>query len=243
MELTNDLLMKKYIYILTTIGIASLAGCATMDKGKTAAAGPASAPKFSHPRDINNPYLPLASLKQDILENSEQRVERSTKPDVVKTFQVGGQAVEALTVEDLEYDAKGNLTEATLDYFAQDDAGNVYYLGEDVDEYKNGQISGHSGAWLYGKDTQNLGLVMPAHPRVGFKFKAEDAPPITWEEDEIVSLSETATVPAGTYAKCLKIKEHASDGDTEHKLYAPGVGCVEEIEGKEPLVLKSHETR
>jgi len=146
-----------------------------------------------------------------------------------------------LTVEDREYD-KGQLIEATLDYFAQDDAGNVYYLGEDVDEYKNGKISGHSGAWLLGKDTQKPGLLMPAHPQVGDKFKSEDAPPITWEADEVISLSESAAVPAGTFSNCLKIKERASDGDTEYKLYAPGVGCVEEIEGADPLMLKSHST-
>src|SRR6185295_7566439 len=124
----------------------------------------------------------LASLDQDILENDELRVERTVKPDVVKTFRIGDQNVDALTVEDLEYDSRGALKEATFDYFAQDDKGNVYYLGEDVDEYKDGRISGHSGAWLYGKDTQNLGLVMPAHPKKGQKFKAEDAPPITWEQ-------------------------------------------------------------
>jgi hypothetical protein len=115
-------------------------------------------------------------------------------------------------------------------------------MGEDVDEYKNGNVSGHSGAWLFGKDTQKLGLLMPAHPKVGDRFKSEDAPPITWEADEVVSLSETATVPAGTFKNCLKIKENASDGDTEYKLYAPNVGCVEEIEGTTPLPLQSHST-
>jgi len=240
MEWKNKSLMKMNLVVslLAVIGAAMLTGCSHVRPGKTMAT-PAS-PKFSHPRDITNRYLPLASLKQDVLENKDGRVERTMKPDVVKTFQVGGQSVDALTVEDLEYDGDGNLKEATLDYFAQDDAGNVYYLGEDVDEYKNGQVSGHSGAWLYGKDTQILGLIMPADPKVGMKFKSEDAPPITWEEDEIVSRSETAKVPAGTYAKCLKIKEKASDGDTEYKLYAPGVGVVEEDEGKDPMMLKSH---
>jgi uncharacterized membrane protein YkoI len=212
----------------------------TKEAAKNAAQAPL--PKFSHPAKITNPYLPLASLKQDILKNAAERIERTAKPEVHKTFQVGGQSVEALTVEDREFNAAGELIEATRDYFAQDDDGNVYYMGEDVDEYKNGKVSGHSGAWLFGKDTQKLGLLMPAHPKVGDKFKSEDAAPITWEADEVVSLSETATVPAGTYRNCLKIKENASDGDTEYKLYAPNVGCVEEIEGTIPLPLQSHST-
>jgi hypothetical protein len=230
-----------FLFLSALAGSMALAGCASLHLTKSGA--PAATPRFSHPRAITHPYLPLASLDQDILENASERVERTLKPDVTKTFEIGGQTVEALTVEDLEYDANGSLMEATLDYFAQDDAGNVYYLGEDVDEYKGGLISGHSGAWLLGQQTQTPGLLMPAHPKVGFKFKSEDVPNVTTEEDEIVSRSETATVPAGTFLKCLKIKEQASDGDTEYKLYAPGIGCVEEIEGKDPLVLKSHKTK
>ena len=202
----------------------------------------AKPPAFSHSRDITNPYLPLASLKQDILENKNERVERTARPDVHKVFQLGGQTFEALTVEDREYSPGGDLIEATLDYFAQDDDGNVYYLGEDVDTYKNGKVSGHSGAWLLGKDTQKPGVLMPAHPQIGDKFMSEDVPKITWEKDEVVSLSETVTVPAGIFSNCVKIKETASDGDTEIKFYAPGVGCIEEIEGAAALPLKSHTT-
>jgi len=219
---------------------ALLVGCSSMNSSGTANA---PSPKFSHPRDVTNPCLPLASLKQDILQNEKERVERTARPEIRKTFQVGGQTVEALTVEDREFNAGGELIEATRDYFAQDDDGNVYYMGEDVDEYSHGKITGHSGAWLFGKDTQKLGLLMPAHPKIGDKFKSEDAPPITWEADEVISLSETVTVPAGTFQNCLKIKERASDGDTEYKLYAPGIGCVEEIEGTNPLPLKSHSTK
>lgn len=230
--------MRRILFsVMPGLVAAAVTGCAGMNSLDSAMAAP---PTFSHPREITNPYLPLASLKEDILQNEHERVERTAKPDVRKTFQIGKQTVEALAVEDREYDASGGLTEATLDYFAQDDAGNVYYLGEDVDEYKNGKITGHSGAWLLGKDTQKPGVLMPAHPKAGDKFKSEDAPPITWERDEVVSVSETVTVPAGTYTNCLKIKEKASDGATEYKLYAPGVGCVQEVEGKADLPLKSH---
>ena len=235
--------MKTRIQILilfAAISALAPAGCTSMDSAQSAEAKP---PKFSHPREITNPYLPLVSLKQDVLENKSSRVERTAKPDVHKTFQFGGQTIEALAVEDREFDAAGRLVEATLDYFAQDDAGNVCYLGEDVDEYKNGQITGHSGAWLLGKDTQKPGVIMPANPGVGAKFNAEDVPHITREADEVVSVSETVTVPAGMFQNCVKIKEAASDGDTEYKLYAPGIGCVAEIEGSDPLLLKSHKTK
>ena len=199
-------------------------------------------PAFSHPRDITNQFLPLASLKQDILTSKSERVERTVKPEVKKMFVIGGQMVVALAVEDREI-VDGKLAEVALDYFAQDDDGNVYYLGEDVDEYKNGNVSGHSGAWLLGKDAQTPGMLLPAHPKAGDKFMSEDVPGITWEKDEVVSVSETATVPVGTFTNCVKVKERTSDGATEYKLYAPGVGCVEEMESDGDLTLKSHATK
>lgn len=198
-------------------------------------------PLFSHPRAITNSFLPLATLKQDILESKDEHVERTAKPDVKKIFTIGGQTVAALAVEDKEL-ADGKLTEITLDYFAQDDAGNVYYLGEDVDQYKDGKISGHSGGWLLGKDTQKPGWLMPAHPKVGDKFRSEDVPKITTEADEVVSVSETVTVPAGTFQNCVKVEEHASDGATEYKYYAPGIGCIKEVDSDGELSLKSHTT-
>jgi hypothetical protein len=196
-------------------------------------------PVFSHPREITNAFLPLASLQQDVLESKSERVERTAKPGVRKSFVIAGQTVEALAVEDKEFD-DGKLAEITLDYFAQDDDGTVYYLGEDVDEYKDGSVSGHGGAWLLGKDTQKPGVLLPAHPKVGDKFMSENVPKITWEKDAVVSISETVTVPAGIFEHCVKVEERASDGTTEYKFYAPGIGCIKEMDSDSELALKSH---
>ena len=201
--------------------------------------------KFSHPRDITNPYLPLASLKQDILEGSEGgkkvRIVRSILPDVRKTFKIGKQTVEALVMEDREFQ-DGELEEVTLDYFAQDDNGTIYYLGEDVDEYKDGKVVGHSGAWLYGKDTPAPGVILPGHPKVGDAFMSEDVSSAITENDIVLSLTETVTVPAGTYKNCLKLKEILADGKIEFKWYAPGVGVVKEVIDAD-VNLISHTTR
>jgi hypothetical protein len=203
-------------------------------------------PRFTHPREITNPYLPLASLKQDILEGKEGskkvRIERTAKPDVHKTFKLGGQTVEALAVEDREFE-NDQLAEVAVDYFAQADDGTVYYLGETVDEYKNGKVVGHGGAWMYGVNTKIPGVLMPAHPKIGDKFQSENVPKITREDDEVVSLSETVTVPAGTYQNCLKIKEVLSDGGIEYKYYAPEIGCVKEASADGEVPLRSHATQ
>ena len=211
-----------------------------------AGAGPATtAPKFTHPRDITNPYLPLSSLKQDVLEGREGgkqvRVERTVRPERRRTFSIAGQKVESLAVEDREWE-NGELAEATMDYFAQADDGTVYYLGEEVDEYKNGKVAGHEGAWMYGADTKKLTPQMPGNPRVGDKFNSEDVSKTIFEQDEVTSLSETVTVPAGTYRDCLKIKETLADGSTEYKYYAKGIGCVREVPAEGDILLKSHTT-
>ena len=212
-----------------------------------AASGPISSkksqsPTFTHPTAISHPYLPLAQLHVDVLEGEEgghhTRVERSRKPGT-KAIRVNGQEISTLVMEDRETVA-GKLTEITRDYFAQSDDGAVYYLGEDVDEYKNGKIVGHDGAWIAGVKNARPGVILPAHPKVGDRFMPENAPGVTWERDEIVSISETVTVPAGTFKQCVKIKEILSDGEVEYKYYAPRVGVVKEVPHGGELRLMSH---
>src|SRR2546429_257100 len=114
----------------------------------------ATGPVFSHPVRILNPYLPFGTLKEDILVgksgNQSARVERSAL-NRTRTFMFQGKPVETMIVVDKDF-VGGQLEEVTFDYFAESDAGGVYYFGEDVDEYQNGQVVGHSGAWHYGVD-------------------------------------------------------------------------------------------
>lgn len=199
--------------------------------------------KFSHPREITNPYLPLASLKQDVLQGKEGkdkiRIERTAKPDIRKTYTINNKTIETLCVEDREY-INGALAEVALDYFAQDDSGTVFYLGEDVDEYKDGNVVGHSGTWHFGRDTQSPGVLFPAQPKVGDKFMSEDVSKEIHENDEIVSLSETVATPAGTYTNCIKLKEVLADGDIEYKYFAKGIGVVREVPEGGDVLLISH---
>src|SRR5947209_894870 len=68
---------------------------------------PLDALKFSNPRNITHPYLPLGLLKQDIFEGREGgetvRIERTAKPEMRKSFTIGEQTVDALAVEDREF--------------------------------------------------------------------------------------------------------------------------------------------
>jgi hypothetical protein len=210
-----------------------------IERGKKLLAGVT----FSHPRDITNPYLPLATLKQDILEgkegNTKLRIERTTKPHIRMTFKIGDQTVETLCVEDREF-INGALAEVALDYFAQDDSGTVFYLGEDVDEYRDGKIVGHEGTWRFGRDTQSPGILFPGNPQVGDKFMSEDVSKAIHEDDKILSLSETVTTPSGTYKNCIKLEEVLADGDVEYKYFAKGIGVVREVPADGDVLLISH---
>jgi len=151
-----------------------------------------------------------------------------TKLQSTKQFTINGQVVQALIQEDDGYE-DGQLFEVAKDYFVQDDAGNVYYMGEDVDEYKNGKIIGHSGAWLYGVDTTKLGIIMPGQPKVGEKWMSEDIPNLNIvEHDSAVSTTATISVPAGTFHNCVETLEVVAKEGKEHKWYCPSVGTVME---------------
>jgi hypothetical protein len=235
--MNNSIRMVAVLTLTCSITLPALAG--------GAAAIVVTSLKFSHPRDINNPFLPLTVLKQDVLEGKEGakklRIERTARPDRHKTFEIGGQTVDSLAVEDKEYE-DGEIAEVAIDYFAQDDEGTVYYLGEEVDEYDKGKIVGHEGSWMFGKDTKTPGVLFPANPKVGDKFKSEDVNKDIHEEDEVISLSETVKTPAGTYRNCIKVKEVLADRSIEYKFYARGVGVVREQPGDGDVLLKSHST-
>ena len=199
-------------------------------------------PVFTNPTNITNAYLPYASLQRDILLGTEggkaERVVR-TRTGATKAFTFSGQQVLTIVVVDSAFQ-NDTLVEVAKDYYAQSDAGDVFYFGEDVDNYANGQIANHDGSWLYGVNTNTLGLFLSATPSVGQKFRPEDVPGITTESDEVISISESLTVPAGSYTSCVRIKEILSDGAVEYKLYAVGVGIVKEITEDGAIELQSH---
>jgi hypothetical protein len=191
----------------------------------------AAAVGFSDPRNIDNRYLPLAKFARCELRGSEDgakvRVVRRLL-DRTRKFTHEGRTVRAAVVEDRAFES-GELVERTLDYFAQGDGGTVYYLGEHVDNYRDGKVVNHHGTWLYGKHTDRMGVLMPARPRVGSRWRAEDVPGITTESDEVVAVLRKVTLRGKTYRHVLKVRERTKpDRETEFKLYAPGIGNISE---------------
>ncbi len=145
-------------------------------------------------------------------------------------------AVETRIVEERETVGE-RLKEVSRNYFAIDKATNdVYYFGEDVDNYNDGKVSGHGGSWISGKDGAHYGLLIPNQPKVGDKFYQEVAPKVAMDRFEVKSFNETVRVPAGKFENCLKTEETTplEPGDRENKFYAPNVGLL--IDGDLKLV-------
>lgn len=151
--------------------------------------------------------------------------------------------VEARVVEDRESE-KGRLTELTYDYFAIDrTTKDVYYFGEDVDEYKGGKVIGHGGSWLSGSKGAHFGLMMPGKPEVGQRFYEELAPGVGQDRAEVISESGHISTPYGIFDHCLVIRETSplEPGSVETKYYASGVGLVKDPDF--PLVKVTRDQR
>lgn len=124
----------------------------------------------------------------------------------------------------------GDLEESTRDYFAiSSRTNNVYYFGEDVDNYEDGKVVGHEGSWRAGKKGARYGLMMPGTPLLGARHYQEIAPGVGMDRAEVVSLSEKFTCPAGEFEDVLLVEESSPlEKGKERKLYARGVGILQD---------------
>ena len=125
----------------------------------------------------------------------------------------------------------GALVEISRNFFARDPvSGDAYYFGEDVDMYTKGKVTSHEGAWVSGIGGAKFGLMMPGRPAVGARYYQEIAPKVAMDRAEVVSIAETAKVPAGTFKECVRVKETTplEPGATEYKVHAPGIGLVQD---------------
>ena len=122
------------------------------------------------------------------------------------------------------------LIEVSRNFFATDPATqDVYYFGEDVDNYRDGKIINHESAWHAGENGARFGLMIPGKPTVGEKFYQEIAPKVAMDRVEIVSTDETVKTAAGTFEHCVHLKETTPiEAEVSHKYYAPGVGMIKD---------------
>lgn len=171
-----------------------------------------------------NPYFILEPGYQLVFEDPKDQ-EVLTITVLEETKKVDG--VETRVVEERET-VKGQLKEVSRNFFAVSKRTNgVYYFGEEVDDYKDGKVVGHGGAWLSGEKEARYGLLMPGTALLGARHYQEIAPGVALDRAEIVSVSETLETPAGTFKDVLKVEETTPlEPGKGYKYYAPGVGLI-----------------
>jgi hypothetical protein len=177
---------------------------------------------------IDNPYLPLLPgaswTYEGVSGGGPERVEVVVTPERKLILGISAVVVrDTVTVD-------GEVVEDTFDWFAQDRGGNVWYLGEAVQDFEHGTLVSTAGSWEAGVDGAVAGIVMPATPAVGDAYRQELSAGEAEDMFEIVGIADTETVPAGRYERVVVTKDwNPLEPDViEQKHYAPGVGLIAE---------------
>lgn len=212
-------------------GAALAASAGSGSSGAPAArAQPNPGPVFSHPRTIDNRYLPLSAKRRCVYrgKTKDGGTERSvfTRLNRTKRFTYAGQRIDAAVFRDKDFE-NGKHAETAFDYFAQADDGTVYYLGENVRNFEHGKAVDREGTWLLGKHTDVPGIAMPAAPQVGDKWHFEDVPGITTESDTVEESALRTKAAHRVFTDVIRVSEFTQpEGELEYKLYAAGVGII-----------------
>lgn len=153
--------------------------------------------------------------------------------------------VDAVVIRDREWvseecDGEYVLVEDTFDWYARDDDGNVWYLGEDTTAWDDELdcLTG-AGSWKAGEDGAEPGVIMPGEPRPGVAYQQEYYEGEAEDRAKVLRLNSEVSVDFGDYEGCLATKEYTplAPGEIEHKFYCRlshgGVGLtlISELKG------------
>ena len=192
----------------------------------------------------NNPFFPLVIGHYLVLEGTEEdegEVEfKQLEFEVMNetrdlTVLIGGmpQVVNTRVVEEREF-IDGELYEISRNYYAMcEETGDVYYFGEDVEFFEDGDLIGTSGSWLAGVDDAQPGIIMPGNFVVGATYLQENAPDVAEDTGMNLASGVTAEVPAGVFTGSVIVADTnplEPDGDVEPKTYAPGIGNINDAD-------------
>ena len=177
---------------------------------------------------IDNPYWPMRPgsrwvYRETDADGARQRVVVT----VTRRTKLIANGITARVVHDVVTE-DGKPVEVTDDWYAQDRAGNIWYLGEDTTEYENGKPVSKHGSFEAGVDGAQPGVIMPAKPRVELRYRQEYYKGQAEDRARVFSLRERAEVPFGFYRRTLMTREEnpLEPKVLEYKFYARGVGPV-----------------
>jgi len=186
---------------------------------------------FDDPTNIDNPWYPLRPGIQCIYEGSTEESGLTIPHRIVFTVTdltkvIAGVRTVAAWVEDY---SKTQLVESELAFYAQDNDGNVWYLGEYPEEYENGKFVA-APAWLAGFKGARAGIKMKAEPQEGMPSYSQGwGPAVNWTDyGQVDQMGQETCVPVDCYQDVLVIAESSIEETDafQVKYYARGVGEV-----------------
>jgi hypothetical protein len=232
-------------------GIALVAAGVTLALAANPATAAAPLPQGSEPVNldpadfslqIDNPYFPLVPGDRYVYRETEEGEKLRVAVGVSSRTKRIANGITARIVHD-RVTERGRVIEDTFDWYAEDSAGNIWYLGEDTAEFEDGEIRTREGSFEAGVDGALAGVVMPADPRPGTTYRQEHYAGHAEDNGEILRVGEIVETPLGQYEGAVVTRDTiATEPDVlEYKFYVPDLGPVLAIgisggAGREELV-------
>ena len=180
--------------------------------------------------EIDNRYWPMTPgsrwvySETDTVGGHERVVVKVTR----KTKMIAN-GIEARVIRDTVTE-HGVPVEITDDWYAQDSAGNIWYLGEYVTNYKHGRVVDHAGSFEAGVDGAEPGIAMPARPEPGMSYRQEYYEGEAEDKGAVVTVGEERVqVPFGFFNRDVLMTRDLVPTEPkveELKFYVPDVGPV-----------------
>jgi len=185
---------------------------------------------FHNPLNIDNGYFPLTAGTTFIYNGTGEEGEPTRNVFTVTNNTKEILGITTRVVHDEAY-VEGELEESTDDWFAQDDDGNVWYMGEFTTEFPD---ESHDGSWEAGVQEAKAGVVMLSQPEVGDKYQQEEAKGEAEDGATVLSLNEKVCVPYGCFSNVLKTEDfnRLEPEILENKFYAQNVGNIQAMQVK-----------
>lgn len=186
---------------------------------------------FVDPSEIGNtiapnPYYPLIRGMTRIYQGGGETVTVTVTEDTKVILGVTCAVIRDVVEEN------GEVIEDTKDWYAQDIFGNVWYFGESVKDFADGELVSIAGSFTAGVDGDKAGIIMKAAPVVGEVYRQEFSLGNAEDMAEFLSLTGSATVPAGSFNGNSWVTREFSPiepGSFATKYYAPGIGSILEV--------------
>ena len=203
--------------------------------------------------NVDNPFLPVPPGTTFTLTGTANRGGGGNAHQVVFTVTevtkvINGIRAQVLWDRDIQ---EGVLVEEELAFWAQDDFGNVWLMGEYPEEHEGNKVSAPS-TWLAGNQKAAAGILMRSDPKLNTsQYKQGDAPSVEFLDlAKVFAANQHTCVPVGCFDGVLVIDEwdpnnQPQDGH-QFKYHAPGVGIVQVTarggDEQETLVATEHRT-